>query len=124
MPQTPATTSQLADPTRAQDRRWSALAVVSATELMIALDLTVMLIALPSAQRDLGMTILEGRWVIIGYTLAFGALLMLGGRVADRIGRRQALIVGSLGFAAASALGGAAVDPAMLIAARALQGMF
>jgi EmrB/QacA subfamily drug resistance transporter len=124
MPQPPATTSQLADPTRAQDRRWSALAVVSATELMIALDLTVMLIALPSAQRDLGMTILEGRWVIIGYTLAFGALLMLGGRVADRFGRRQALIVGSLGFAAASALGGAAVDPAMLLAARALQGMF
>jgi EmrB/QacA subfamily drug resistance transporter len=124
MPQTPATPSQLADPTRAQDRRWSALAVVSATELMIALDLTVMLIALPSAQRDLGMTILEGRWVIIGYTLAFGALLMLGGRVADRIGRRQALIIGSLGFAAASALGGAAVDPAMLLAARALQGTF
>ncbi|HEX4307890.1 MAG TPA: MFS transporter [Solirubrobacterales bacterium] len=124
MPPTPATTSGPAEPTRARDRRWAALAVVSATELMIALDLTVMLIALPSAQHDLGMTIREGRWVIIGYTLAFGALLMLGGRVADRIGRRQALIVGSLGFAAASALGGAAVGPGMLLAARALQGMF
>jgi EmrB/QacA subfamily drug resistance transporter len=124
MPPTPATTAHPAEPTRAHDRRWAALAVVSATELMIALDLTIMLIALPSAGRDLGMTVREGRWVIIGYTLAFGALLMLGGRVADRIGRRQALIAGSLGFAAASALGGAAVGPGMLLAARALQGMF
>jgi len=113
-----------APPTRAHDRRWAALAVVSTTELMIALDLTIMLIALPSAGRDLGMTVREGRWVIIGYTLAFGALLMLGGRVADKIGRRQALIVGSLGFAAASALGGAAVGAGMLLAARALQGAF
>lgn len=111
-------------PTGAHDRRWAALAVVSVTELMIALDLTIMLIALPSAGRDLQMTVREGRWVIIGYTLAFGALLMLGGRVADRIGRRQALIVGSIGFAAASALGGLAVGPGMLLTARALQGAF
>lgn len=124
MPPTPATTSLPAEPTRAHDRRWAALAVVSTTELMIALDLTIMLIALPSAAHDLGMTVREGRWVIIGYTLAFGALLMLGGRVADKIGRRQALIVGSLGFAAASALGGAAVGPGMLLTARALQGVF
>jgi EmrB/QacA subfamily drug resistance transporter len=97
---------------------------VSITQMMIALDLTIMLIALPSAQRDLQMTSQEGRWVLTGYTLAFGALLMLAGRVADMAGRRQALIIGGTGFAAASALGGAALDPAMLLAARALQGAF
>jgi EmrB/QacA subfamily drug resistance transporter len=119
-----AVTSDFAAPAGGDDRRWWALAVVSTTQTMIALDLTIMLIALPSAERDLPMTIQQGRWVLTGYTLAFGALLMLAGRVADMVGRRRALIIGGTGFAAASALGGAAVDPAMLLAARALQGGF
>ena len=83
-----------------------------------------MLIALHSAQRDLEMSTQEARWVLTGYALALGALLMFGGRIGDLIGRRRALIVGTVGFATASALGGAAVDPAMLLGARALQGAF
>lgn len=106
------------------DHRWWALAVVNTAQLMVTLDLTIMLIALPSAQRDLGMPAQQGRWVLTGYALSLGALLMLGGRLGDLIGRRRALIEGTAGFAAASALGGAAVDPAMLLGARVLQGAF
>ncbi|MEV7087709.1 MFS transporter [Streptomyces sp. NPDC093085] len=93
-------------------------------QLMVVLDATIVNIALPSAQRELGLSNGNRQWVITAYTLAFGGLLLLGGRIADRVGRKRTFIVGLIGFAAASALGGAAQNPSMLFAARALQGMF
>jgi EmrB/QacA subfamily drug resistance transporter len=93
-------------------------------QLMIALDATIMNIALPSAQHALGFSDATRQWVITAYALTFGGLLLLGGRIADRFGRRPAFLVGLAGFAAASALGGAAANLGMLIAARALQGAF
>jgi len=81
-------------------------------------------IALPSAQQDLGMSDANRQWVITAYTLAFGGLLLLGGRIADLVGRKRTFMIGLVGFAAASALGGAATGSGMLFAARALQGVF
>jgi EmrB/QacA subfamily drug resistance transporter len=103
-------------------RRWLALACISVAQLMVALDATVINIALPSAQRTLGISDPQRQWVVTAYTLAFGGLLILGGRVADTIGRRRAFLIGLAGFAAASAAGGAAPDFGALIAARAVQG--
>ncbi|WP_078859790.1 MFS transporter [Streptomyces rubellomurinus] len=91
---------------------------------MIVLDITIVNIALPSAQKDLGISDADRQWVITAYTLAFGGLLLLGGRLGDLFGRKRVFTVGLLGFALASALGGAAVDPSMLFGARALQGAF
>ena len=91
---------------------------------MVVLDGTVVTIALPSAQRDLGISITDRQWVISAYTITFGGLLLLGGRIADYLGRKRAFLIGLLGFAAASALGGAAQNSATLFGARALQGMF
>ncbi|MCJ0869974.1 MFS transporter [Streptomyces sp. AP-93] len=105
-------------------RRWWALAVIGLAQLMVVLDATIVNIALPSAQRDLGMSDGNRQWVITAYALAFGGLLLLGGRIADLIGRRRAFVIGLSGFAFASALGGAAGGPGMLFAARALQGVF
>ncbi len=105
-------------------RRWLALVVLSLAQLMIALDATVMNIALPSAQADLGFSNADRQWVITGYTLAFGGLLLLGGRIADQFGRQRAFLIGLLGFAAASAVGGAATNLVTLIGARAAQGAF
>ncbi|MGW3247356.1 MFS transporter [Streptomyces sp. NPDC001070] len=105
-------------------RRWWALAVIALAQLMVVLDATIVSIALPSAQRDLGLTDGSRQWVVTAYTLAFGGLLLLGGRIADLVGRKRAFVVGLVGFAAASALGGAATGPGMLFAARALQGCF
>ncbi|MFI5764954.1 MFS transporter [Streptomyces sp. NPDC051563] len=105
-------------------RRWWALAVIGLAQLMVVLDATIVNIALPSAQRDLGMSDGNRQWVITAYSLAFGGLLLLGGRIADLIGRRRAFVIGLGGFAVASALGGAAGGPGMLFAARALQGVF
>jgi EmrB/QacA subfamily drug resistance transporter len=105
-------------------KRWTALIFIALAQLMVVLDATVVNIALPSAQQALGISNGNRQWVITAYTLAFGGLLLFGGRVADLWGRKNAFIVGLLGFAAASALGGAAVDPAMLFGARALQGVF
>jgi EmrB/QacA subfamily drug resistance transporter len=106
----------------AQPRRWLALVFLSLAQLIIALDATVMNIALPSAQAALGFSDTDRQWVITAYTLAFGGLLLLGGRIADLVGRRRAFLVGLLGFAAASAVGGAATGLPLLIAARATQG--
>src|SRR6185437_7943021 len=100
-------------------RRWLALAFVSLAQLMVALDATVINIALPSAQRSLHITDPQRQWVITAYTLAFGSLLLLGGRLADTLGRKRTFLLGLFGFAAASAAGGAAPDFAVLIAARA-----
>jgi EmrB/QacA subfamily drug resistance transporter len=91
---------------------------------MVVLDSTIVNIALPSAQRDLGMSDASRQWVITAYSLAFGGLLLLGGRIADLVGRKRTVVIGLIGFAAASALGGAAVNPGMLFGARALQGVF
>ncbi len=105
-------------------RRWWALAVIAVAQLMVVLDGTVVTIALPSAQRDLDMSNADRQWVITAYTLTFGGLLLLGGRIADYQGRKRVFLVGLLGFAAASALGGAAQNGATLFGARAVQGAF
>jgi MFS family permease len=100
------------------------LVVIALAQLMIVLDATVMNIALPTAQRDLGFSIVDRQWVVTAYALAFGSLLLLGGKLADLLGRRRTFIAGLIGFAAASAAGGAAVNFAMLVIARACQGVF
>ncbi len=105
-------------------RRWKALAVLAAAQLMIVLDASIVNIALPSAQEDLGISNADRQWVVTAYTLAFGSLLLLGGRIADYTGRKRTFIIGLLGFAAASALGGIAPNEALLFAARGLQGAF
>lgn len=105
-------------------KRWWALGVIALAQLMVVLDATVVNIALPSAQRDLHISTLNRQWVITAYTLAFGGLLLLGGRIADFVGRKRMFIIGLIGFSIASALGGLAQDQAMLFAARALQGSF
>ncbi len=102
--------------------RFRALAVIAVAQLMIVLDATVVTIALPSAQKALHLTVSDRQWVLTAYTLAFGGLLLLGGRVADYLGRRRMFVLSLLGFAGASALGGLAQNSAMLFGARALQG--
>jgi EmrB/QacA subfamily drug resistance transporter len=104
--------------------RFWALAVIAIAQLMIVLDASVVIVALPSAQRALHISVANRQWVMTAYTLAFGSLLLLGGRIADYLGRRRIFIVGLIGFAAASALGGLAQDSAMLFGARAVQGAF
>src|SRR5215469_17614000 len=115
-------TAQLSSRPGGESRKWLGLACISVAQLMVALDATVINIALPSAQHALGITDPQHQWVITAYTLAFGGLLILGGRVADTIGRRRAFLAGLAGFALASAAGGAAPDFAALVAARAAQG--
>jgi EmrB/QacA subfamily drug resistance transporter len=105
-------------------RRWWALAVIAIAQLMVVLDGTVVTIALPSAQRALHISNADRQWAITAYTLAFGGLLLLGGRIADYLGRKRIFLIGLVGFAAASALGGAAQNAATLFGARALQGLF
>src|SRR5246500_2687590 len=105
-------------------RRWLVLATVGLAQLMVVLDLTVMNIALPSAQRALHFTTADRQWVVTAYTLAFGSLLLLGGRLADLLGRKVTFLIGLLGFAGVSAIGGASVNFGMLITARACQGAF
>jgi EmrB/QacA subfamily drug resistance transporter len=104
--------------------RWWVLAVLSVAQLMVILDGTVVNIALPAAQADLGFADGDRQWVITGYALAFGSLLLLGGRLSDLIGRRTTFMVGLVGFAVASAIGGAATGFEMLVAARVGQGVF
>lgn len=109
---------------RASAHGWWPLVVIASAHLMAILDTTVMFVALPSAQRDLGMSVTSRQWIVTAYTLAFAAFLLLGGRLADRLGARRTLLIGVVGFAFASAVGGASVDGAMLITARATQGAF
>jgi EmrB/QacA subfamily drug resistance transporter len=108
----------------ASPRRWWILAVIAIAQLMVVLDATIVNIALPSAQTDLGFSDGNRQWIVTAYALAFASLLLLGGRIADLFGRKPAFLVGVVGFAAASALGGAANGFTMLVAARALQGAF
>ena len=105
-------------------RRWLILGVIGLAQLMVVLDLTVMNIALPSAQRALDFTTVDRQWVVTAYTLSFGSLLLLGGRLADLLGRKVTFLAGLAGFAGVSAIGGASVNFAMLITARACQGAF
>ncbi|SEG34078.1 drug resistance transporter, EmrB/QacA subfamily [Actinacidiphila yanglinensis] len=104
--------------------RWWVLGVIALAQLMVVLDATIVNIALPSAQTDLGFSDGNRQWIVTAYALAFGSLLLLGGRLADLIGRKTTFLVGLIGFAVASAIGGAAPSFEVLVIARALQGMF
>jgi predicted MFS family arabinose efflux permease len=111
-------------PSSSYDRRWLILALIATAQLMIVLDLTIVNIALPSAQRDLGFSNDERQWIVTSYALAFGSLLLLGGKLGDLFGRKWAFIGGLAGFAAASAVGGAAESFGVLVGARAAPGVF
>ena len=103
--------------------RWLVLVVVSIAQLMVVLDATVVNIALPSAQADLGFQDSQRQWIVTAYALAFGSLLLLGGRVGDLVGRKRTFLISLVAFAAASALGGAAPSFTVLVVARAIQGV-
>lgn len=105
-------------------KRYWALAVIAIAQLMIVLDASVVVVALPSAQHALHISVANRQWVMSAYTLVFGSFLLLGGRIADYLGRRRVFVVGLLGFGVASALAGLAQNSAMLFGARALQGGF
>src|SRR3978361_1070145 len=105
-------------------RRWFILALIGLAQLMVVLDATIVNIALPSAQTDLGFSNDSRQWIVTAYALSFGSLLLLGGRLGDLFGRKWTLIGGLTGFAVASAIGGMAQSFGMLVAARALQGAF
>ena len=116
--------SNIVNAGEADSRRWLVLATICFAALMIVLDVTVMNLALPSAQRALGFTNADRQWIVTAYSLSFGSLLLLGGRLADLIGRKVTFLAGLAGFAAASAVGGASVSFTMLVTARACQGVF
>ncbi|GAA4667960.1 MFS transporter [Frondihabitans cladoniiphilus] len=120
-------TTLLSSPAGAGHRspsRWWILAVLSLAQLMVVLDSTIVNIALPRAQAALGFSSDDRQWVVTAYALSFGGLLLLGGRISDRWGQKRVLIIGLFGFAAASAVGGAAGTFGVLISARAAQGAF
>jgi EmrB/QacA subfamily drug resistance transporter len=105
-------------------RRWWALAVIGVGQLMIVLDATIVNVSLPSMQTALGLSDSGRQWVVTAYTLMFGGLLLLGGRIADTVGRKKMVLIGATGFAIASAVGGAAANQAMMLGARGAQGVF
>ena len=107
-----------------RDRRWLALAVIGVAQLMIVLDASIVNIALPHAQAALHIDDAQRQWALTSYTLTFGGLLLLGGRVADYLGRKRTFLIGLFGFAGASALGGFAQSAGWLFGARAVQGVF
>ncbi|WNI23806.1 MFS transporter [Streptomyces sp. ITFR-16] len=109
---------------RGPSHRWWVLGVIGLAQLMVVLDATIVNIALPSAQQDLGFSDGNRQWIVTAYALAFGSLLLLGGRIADLVGRRVVFLIGLVGFAVASAIGGAAPSFEILVLARALQGLF
>jgi MFS family permease len=111
-------------PLHAYPRRWWALAIIAVAQLMVILDATVVNVALPHAKADLSISDADQQWVVTAYTLTFGGLLLLGGRIADYWGRKRTFIVGIVGFALASALGGGAWNDTSLFLARGLQGVF
>src|ERR1700677_305338 len=106
------------------DRRWAVLALLGVAQLMVVLDSTIVNIALPSAQRSLGFSTDSRQWVVTAYALAFGSLLLLGGKLGDLFGRKWTFIAGLIGFTGASAIGGLSQSFGMLVGARALQGAF
>jgi EmrB/QacA subfamily drug resistance transporter len=116
--------SDIVSVSRPDSRRWLILATICSAALMIVLDVTVMNLALPSAQHALGFTNADRQWVVTAYALSFGSLLLFCGRLADLLGRKATFLIGLAGFAAASAVGGASVSFTMLVTARASQGAF
>ncbi|MBD0838235.1 MULTISPECIES: MFS transporter [unclassified Streptomyces] len=108
----------------ANPKRWTALVFICLAQLMVVLDITIVNIALPEMQADLAFSSENRQWVVTSYTLAFGSLLLLGGRIADYTGRKRAFVIALAGFALASCLGGAAGNIELLLTARALQGVF
>src|ERR1700741_359263 len=106
-----------------QPNRWAVLALLSIAQLMVVLDATIVTVALPSAQRVLHFSPESRQWVVTAYALAFGSLLLIGGKVGDQFGRKWALIAGLVGFSLASAVGGLAQSFGVLVAARATQGV-
>jgi len=121
---TDSRTNVVDDPTQPDPKRWLALMVIAVAQLMVVLDASIVNIALPRAQAALQISDSNRAWVVTAYTLAFGGLLLLGGRIADFVGRKRVFIIGLIGFGLASALGGAAPNAGLLLAARALQGAF
>src|SRR5438309_1211811 len=121
---TTATLSTPAAPAHGRDRRWLALAVIGVAQLMIILDASIVNIALPHAQAALHISDASRQWALTAYTLTFGGLLLLGGRIGDYLGRKRTFLIGLFGFAAASAFGGAAQSATWLFSARAVQGVF
>ena len=117
-------TSRTDSHTAADPRRWLALGVIAVAQLMVVLDASIVNIALPSAQHALHISDANRQWVVTAYALAFGGLLLLGGRIADFIGRKRAFVIGLVGFGVASAIGGLAQNQGELFGARALQGAF
>src|SRR6201747_1080529 len=107
-----------------EPNRWAVLALLGVAQLMVVLDATIVNIALPSAQTDLGFGTDSRQWIITAYALSFGSLLLVGGKLGDLFGRKWTLIGGLIGFSIASAIGGLAQSFGMLVAARALQGAF
>jgi EmrB/QacA subfamily drug resistance transporter len=105
-------------------RRWLILAVLGIAQVIVVLDATVVNIALPSAQKALHFTNDNRQWIVTAYALTFGSLLLLGGRISDVFGRKWTFVIGLVGFAGASAVGGAAQSFGMLVGARAVQGAF
>ena len=118
------TTTQTDTSPDVDPRRWLALVVIAVAQLMVVLDASIVNIALPSAQDALDISDANRQWIVTAYALAFGGLLLLGGRIADFIGRKRAFIIGLVGFGVASAIGGLAQNQAELFGARALQGVF
>jgi EmrB/QacA subfamily drug resistance transporter len=107
-----------------EPNRWAVLALLGVAQLMVVLDATIVNIALPSAQKSLHFSTDSRQWVITAYALAFGSLLLLGGKLGDLFGRKWTFIAGLLGFSLASAVGGLAQSFGVLVAARASQGVF
>ncbi|MCW2540103.1 MAG: transporter [Frankiales bacterium] len=117
-------TSRTDSYTAADPRRWLALGVIAVAQLIVVLDASIVNIALPSAQHSLHISDANRQWVVTAYALAFGGLLLLGGRIADFIGRKRAFVIGLVGFGLASAIGGIAQNQGELFGARGLQGAF
>jgi EmrB/QacA subfamily drug resistance transporter len=117
-------TNPTQEPAAVDPRRWLALVVIAIAQLIVVLDASIVNIALPSAQHALGISDANRQWVITAYALAFGGLLLLGGRIADFVGRKRAFVVGLVGFGVASAIGGLAQNQGELFGARGLQGAF
>ncbi len=105
-------------------RQWWVLVVLGIAQLMVVLDATIVNIALPDAQRSLGFSIADRQWVVTAYALSFGGLLLFTGRLADLVGRKRTFLIGLIGFATVSAIGGASTGFTMLVVARAAQGVF
>jgi EmrB/QacA subfamily drug resistance transporter len=114
----------MSTPESSHDKRWWILAVLGVAQLMVILDTTIVNIALPTAQHALHFSNADRQWIVTAYSLAFGSLLLLGGRIGDIIGRKRALLISLIGFAVASAIGGASTSFIMLVGARTIQGAF